>query len=54
MACGGVNAENVQDYLKAGANFVSFGGSIFDPKLMAKGDWKTIEDKLGKLLAAIK
>ena len=54
MACGGVNAENVQDYLKAGANFVSFGGSIFDPKLMTKGDWKTIEDKLGKLLAAIK
>ena len=54
MSCGGVNAENAQDYFKAGANLVSFGASIFDPKLMAAGDWDTITDKLKKLLAAVK
>ncbi|MBO7412437.1 MAG: bifunctional 4-hydroxy-2-oxoglutarate aldolase/2-dehydro-3-deoxy-phosphogluconate aldolase [Fibrobacter sp.] len=54
MACGGVNSENAQSYFKAGANLVSFGASIFDPKLMTAGDWKTIAEKLNKLLDAIK
>ena len=54
MACGGVNAENAQDYFKAGANLVSFGASIYDPKLMAAGDWATIAERLKKLLASIK
>jgi 2-dehydro-3-deoxyphosphogluconate aldolase/(4S)-4-hydroxy-2-oxoglutarate aldolase len=54
MACGGVNAENVQAYLKAGSNLVSFGASIYDPKLMAAGDWATIAERLKKLLASIK
>ena len=54
MACGGVNPENAQAYFKAGANLVSFGASIFDPKLMAAGDWKTIAEKLNKRLDAIK
>ena len=53
MACGGVNADNVQNYFKAGANLVSFGASIFDVKLMQQGDWSTISDKLKKLLTAI-
>ena len=54
MACGGVNAENAQDYFKAGANLVSFGASIFNPTLMAAGDWDTIANKLKALLDAIK
>ena len=53
MACGGVNADNVQDYFKAGANLVSFGASIFNVNLMQQGDWSTIADKLKKLLAAV-
>ena len=53
MACGGVNADNVQDYFKAGANLVSFGASIFNVNLMQQGDWTTIADKLKKLLAAV-
>ena len=53
MACGGVNADNVQDYFKAGANLVSFGASIFNVNLMQQGDWVTIADKLKKLLAAV-
>jgi 2-dehydro-3-deoxyphosphogluconate aldolase/(4S)-4-hydroxy-2-oxoglutarate aldolase len=52
MACGGVNAENAAAYLNAGANLISFGGSIFNPKLMAAGDWDTIANKLNQLLAA--
>jgi 2-dehydro-3-deoxyphosphogluconate aldolase/(4S)-4-hydroxy-2-oxoglutarate aldolase len=52
MACGGVNAENAAAYLDAGANLISFGGSIFNPKLMAAGDWDTIANKLNQLLAA--
>lgn len=53
MACGGVNADNVQGYFKAGANLVSFGASIFNVNLMQQGDWATIADKLKKLLAAV-
>ena len=54
MACGGVNPENAASYLKAGANLLSFGASIYDPKLMAAGDWATIAERLKKLLASIK
>ena len=54
MACGGVNPENAASYLKAGANLLSFGASIYDPKLMAAGDWTTIAERLKKLLASIK
>lgn len=52
MACGGVNAENVQSYLKAGANLVSFGAGIYNPTLMKENKWDEIADKLKKLLAA--
>ena len=54
MACGGVNAENAQAYLKAGANLVSFGASIFNPTLMKENKWDEIETRLARLLAAIK
>ena len=53
MACGGVNAENAQAYLKAGSNLVSFGASIFNPTLMKENKWDEIETRLTKLLAAI-
>ena len=54
MACGGVNAENASTYLKAGANLVSFGASIFNPALMNENKWDEIETRLTQLLAAIK
>lgn len=54
MACGGVNAENASTYLKAGANLLSFGASIFNVKLMTDGKWDDIAINLKKLLAAIK
>ena len=54
MACGGVNAENVGDYLRAGSNIVSFGGSIFNASLMQEKKWDEIGKKLTKLLDAVK
>ena len=52
MACGGVNPQNAAAYLKAGANLLSFGGSIFNPQLMAAGNWDEIGRRLRELLAA--
>jgi 2-dehydro-3-deoxyphosphogluconate aldolase/(4S)-4-hydroxy-2-oxoglutarate aldolase len=54
MACGGVNPENAASYLKAGANLLSFGASIYDPKLMNENKWDEIEKRLAQLLKAIK
>ena len=53
MACGGVNPQNAKAYMEAGANLVSFGGSIFNPTLMANGNWDEIEIRLTALLQAI-
>ena len=54
LACGGVNPQNAKDYLNAGANLLAFGGSIFNAKLMAEGNWDEIKKRLALLLDAIK
>ena len=54
LACGGVNAENAASYLKAGADLLAFGGSIFSPKLMAEGNWDEIGKRLKALLDAVR
>ena len=54
LACGGVNAENAASYLKAGADLLAFGGSIFSPKLMAEGNWDEIGKRLKTLLDAVR
>ena len=54
LACGGVNPQNAKDYLNAGANLLAFGGSIFNAKLMAEGNWDEIKKRLAILLDAIK
>ena len=48
------NAQNAGDYLKAGANLLSFGASIFAPKLMESGDWEEIGKRLTTLLDSVK
>ena len=53
MACGGVNPQNAKAYMEAGANLVSFGGSIFNPALMSSGNWDEIEIRLTALLQSI-
>lgn len=54
LACGGVNAENAASYIKAGADLLAFGGSIFSPKLMAEGNWDEIGQRLKTLLDAVR
>ena len=54
MACGGINPQNAADYLHAGANLLSFGASIFAPKLMESGDWEEIGMRLTTLLDSVK
>jgi 2-dehydro-3-deoxyphosphogluconate aldolase/(4S)-4-hydroxy-2-oxoglutarate aldolase len=50
LACGGVKAENVQDFFEAGCDFVSFGASIFSIPSMENGNWINIEQKIKQLL----
>lgn len=54
LACSGVSAENAGDYLKAGANLLAFGGSIFSAKLMQEGNWDEIGKRLTALLDAVR
>ena len=54
LACGGVNAENAAAYIKAGANLLSFGGSIFNASLMKADNWTEIEKRLKTLLDAVR
>lgn len=54
LACGGVTAENAGEYIKAGANLLAFGGSIFNAKLMQDGNWDEIKSRLNKLLDAVR
>lgn len=54
LACSGVNPENAADYIKAGANLLAFGGSIFSAKLMQEGNWDEIGRRLTELLDAVR
>jgi len=47
LACGGVSADNIKEYLSAGASAVAFGASIFRKDWIEKGDY-------GKITEAIK
>ena len=42
MPTGGVNADNLVAYFKAGATAVGVAGSLFDPDAVARGDYATI------------
>jgi 2-dehydro-3-deoxyphosphogluconate aldolase/(4S)-4-hydroxy-2-oxoglutarate aldolase len=46
MACGGVRAENAQEYLAAGANCLAFGASVFSVSDMENGNWDEIERRI--------
>ena len=42
MAVGGVTAENVSQYLKAGATAVGVGISLFGEQAVAERDWEAL------------
>jgi 2-dehydro-3-deoxyphosphogluconate aldolase / (4S)-4-hydroxy-2-oxoglutarate aldolase len=44
MPTGGVNLETATDFLKAGACALGVGSSLVDPKVVASGDLKKIEN----------
>jgi len=51
LACGGVKTENVKDFFKAGADFVSFGASVFSVQNMESGNWQSINAAIRDIFA---
>jgi 2-dehydro-3-deoxyphosphogluconate aldolase/(4S)-4-hydroxy-2-oxoglutarate aldolase len=49
----GVTEENAADWLAAGAHGIGFVAPLFDPKLVAAGDFAAIEERAGRLLSAL-
>jgi 2-dehydro-3-deoxyphosphogluconate aldolase/(4S)-4-hydroxy-2-oxoglutarate aldolase len=54
MPTGGVSAENVGEYIRAGACAVGVGGTLVDPKLVAAGDFSQISARAKNLLEAVR
>ena len=48
---GGVDADNLADYLSAGAAFVGVGGKLVDTAALAAGDRQTILEAARHVLA---
>jgi len=51
MPTGGVNADNLVAYFKAGATAVGVAGSLFDPAAVARGDYAKIIQNAKRLAA---
>ena len=54
MAVGGINVENISEYLKAGAGSVGVGGSLVDHKLVEQGNYEAIEERARQFVQAAK
>lgn len=54
MPTGGVNAQNMLDYFRAGAFAVGVGGSLFDQAAIAGGDYHRITERAVELTRLIK
>jgi 2-dehydro-3-deoxyphosphogluconate aldolase / (4S)-4-hydroxy-2-oxoglutarate aldolase len=52
LACGGVSASNASEYIQAGADALAFGGSVFTPERLDKGDAASIAADIAALLSA--
>ena len=53
MAVGGVNPENIKDYLGAGADAVALGGSIFSVQRMKNQSLKEIQKDIEEFMFAV-
>lgn len=53
MPTGGVTPENAGDWIRAGAVAVGIGSSLLDPKALAAGDFRRIEDTARLLISNI-
>ena len=54
MPTGGVNLETASEFLKCGACALGLGSSLIDPKVVAAGDLKKIEDLAKKYVQLVK
>ncbi|QKS69726.1 bifunctional 4-hydroxy-2-oxoglutarate aldolase/2-dehydro-3-deoxy-phosphogluconate aldolase [Paenalkalicoccus suaedae] len=54
MVTGGINTDNIYDYLQAGAFSAGLGGNLCDVDAIKKGDFQTIQDKAEAYIHAIK
>jgi 2-dehydro-3-deoxyphosphogluconate aldolase/(4S)-4-hydroxy-2-oxoglutarate aldolase len=50
---GGVSADNVAEYFKAGATAVGVGGKLVDKVAVTRGDWGTITSEAQRLVDAV-
>lgn len=53
MPTGGITAENVGEFLAAGACAVGVGGQLASPAMIAKGDFAAIERKAREFVKAV-
>ncbi|MDA3793225.1 MAG: bifunctional 4-hydroxy-2-oxoglutarate aldolase/2-dehydro-3-deoxy-phosphogluconate aldolase [Elusimicrobia bacterium] len=54
MAVGGVNENNISEYIKSGADAVGVGGSTVKPEWIETGNFKAIKESLRNLTDKIK
>jgi len=54
LAVGGIHADNILDYLSAGASAVAVGGSIFSISRMENCQFSPIQKDLKEILFAVK
>ncbi len=52
LVTGGVDASNIESFIKAGAKGVAVGGHLFPRDLLASRDTRGIEEEARKLVAA--
>jgi 2-dehydro-3-deoxyphosphogluconate aldolase/(4S)-4-hydroxy-2-oxoglutarate aldolase len=50
---GGVELDNVAEFIKAGATAVAVGSSLMDKKALAAGDWNAIAELAKRFIAAV-
>lgn len=52
LACGGVTAENLKEYISGGASAIAFGASIFKKEWLLKKDFTKITESIRAILAS--
>ena len=53
MPTGGVTADNVGDWVRAGVFAVGLGGALVDPRLVAAGDFGALTERARRLVASL-
>ena len=54
MAVGGINPENISEYLSAGADAVALGGSVLSPSRMKNKNFSLIQKEIEVFLLALR